>query len=117
MFWNCLNHLILFLGYSMQFGSIQLVPFCLVIFSLIFSFQFVNKWIHSFVKQFDQGEAAAKINSFTYDRQLAKLVVATTGDPYTNATPHEIDSRHQMRNFISILLVSYTSNYFYLCTS
>ena len=34
-----------------------------------------------------------------------------------NATPHEIDSRHQMRNFVSILLVSYTSYHFYLCTS
>ena len=61
----------------MQFSSVQLVPFCLVTFSSVFSSQFVNKCIHYFVKQFDQGEAAAKIDSFTYDRQLTKLVVAT----------------------------------------
>ena len=61
----------------MQLSSVQLVPFCLVTFSSVFSFQFVNKWIHSFVKQFDQGEAAAKIDSFTYDCQLSKLMVAT----------------------------------------
>ena len=61
----------------MQFSSVQLVPFCLVSFSC--SFQFANKWIHSFIKQFGQGEAAAKIYSFTYDRQLTKLVIATPG--------------------------------------
>ena len=65
MFWNSLNHLTLLLRYSIQFKAIQLVLFCLVPFSSVFSFQFVNKWIHSFVKQFDQGEAAAKIDSFT----------------------------------------------------
>ena len=77
MFWNRLNHLTLLLHYSLQFSSVQLVPFCLVTFSSVFSFPFVNKWIHSFVKQFDLGEAAAKIDSFTYDRQLAKLLIAT----------------------------------------
>ena len=61
----------------MHFSSIQLVPFCLVLFSSVCSFQFVNKWIYSLVEQLDQEEAAAKINSFTCDRQLTKLVVAT----------------------------------------
>ena len=60
----------------MHFSSIQLVPLCLVSFSLVCSVQFVNKWIHSYVKQFDQGEAAAKIDSFTYDRQLTKQIIA-----------------------------------------
>ena len=61
----------------MHFSSVELVSFCLVLFSSACSFQFVNKWIHSFVEQFDQEEAAANINSFTYDRQLTRLVVAT----------------------------------------
>ena len=60
------------------FNAIQLVPFCLVSFSLVCSFQVVNKWIHSFVKQFDQGEAAAKIDSF-----YVRLLVNQTGDPCT----------------------------------
>ena len=62
---------------SIQFSSVQLVRFCLVSLSLVCSFQFVNKWIHSFIEQCDQGEAAAKIDSFMYDRQLTKLVIAT----------------------------------------
>ena len=77
MFWNCLNHLTLLLRYSMQCSSVQLVPFCVVSFSSVCLFQFANKWIHSFVKQFDQKEAAAKVDSFTYDRQFTKLMIAT----------------------------------------
>ena len=65
----------------MQFNLVQLVPFCLVSFSWICSFQFVNKWIHSSVKQFDQGKAASRIDSFRYDHQLTKLAFATH---YTN---------------------------------
>ena len=81
MFWNSLNHLTLLLRYSIQFNAIQFSSVGSVLFSYIqfgiFFFQFVNKWIHSFVTQFDQGEAAAKIDNFTYDRQLSKLVIAT----------------------------------------
>ena len=68
MFWNSLNHLTLLLRYSIQFDTVQFSSIGSVLFSFIqfgFSVQFVNKWIHSFVKQFDQGEAAAKIDSFT----------------------------------------------------
>ena len=74
MFWNSLNHLTLLLPYSIQFNAFQFSSVGSVLFSFIhfgkfFSIRKYCKWIHSFVKQFDQGEAAAKINSFTYDRQ------------------------------------------------
>ena len=77
MFWN---HLTLLLRYSIQFNAIQFSSVGSVLFSSfssVCSLQFVNKWIHSVVEQFSQGEAAAKINSFTL-----RSPVDQTGDWY-----------------------------------
>ena len=62
------------------FNAFQLVSFCLVSFSSVYWFHFVNKWIHSFVEQLDQGEAAAKINSF-----YVRSPVNQTGGRYRTA--------------------------------